>query len=218
MGASMQAIRRKAVLLGRLPGNQKGALILLTLLILLVISMLGMSSVDSTGLEMKMSSNSREQQQAFEAAEYTLSWVENALATTGYFSTPSVTNDVDGDAGNGLCGAVCFSSIGTNGYYFNGDITPYSDPGAWDTCALLPPATEPYADPVTWSTSDRHRTLVIPNSDIVAKYIIEYWCYTAPNAGVLDAANNKRMYRITAYTVGESGRARVMLRSTVMEP
>ena len=68
MGASMKAIRRKAVLLGRLPGKQKGALILLTLLILLVISMLGMSSVDSTGLEMKMSSNSREQQQAFEAA------------------------------------------------------------------------------------------------------------------------------------------------------
>src|SRR5687768_3438849 len=94
--------------------KQKGALLILTLLILLVVSVLGMASIDSTGLEMKMSSNSRAQQQAFEAAEYTLSWVEDDIAANGYFSPASYK----GESG---CGNVCFSAACTNGYCFSGN-------------------------------------------------------------------------------------------------
>lgn len=208
----MTPAHNKAVLRGK----QEGALILVTLLILLVVSLLGMSSVDSTGLEMRMSSNSREQQQAFEAAEYTLSWAENNIATTGYFTPSSLTNDVDGDGG-APCGALCFSSTCTNGYCFNG-VYPILTP-SWSTCALSVPATEPYADPAVWATgSGKHRILVIPNTTISAKFIVEFWCYGAPDeTQALSLTNNARMYRITAYTIGESGRGRVMLRSTVME-
>ncbi|MEY4642229.1 MAG: hypothetical protein RLZZ227_2223 [Pseudomonadota bacterium] len=193
--------------------KQRGALLLLTLLILLVVSMLGMSSVDTTGLEMKMSSNSRDQREAFEAAEYTLSWVENALTTSGYFTDSAITN-----GGNGTpCGATCFSAAGVNGYYFNGDVSTATFPAVWNTCRLSPPVTEPHADSATWSTANRHRALAIPNSDIVAKYIVEYWCYSSSTGATLTALNAKRTYRITAYVVGEGG-ARVMLRSVVRQP
>src|SRR5690606_977331 len=109
----------------------RGALILVTLIILLVVTVLGMSSVDSSGLEMQMSSNSRLQQQTFEAAEYTLSWVENNLAQSGYFSLASITNDVAGLGGEGVCGAICFSGACNNGYCFNGS---YSPGAAWSDC------------------------------------------------------------------------------------
>lgn len=196
--------------------RQQGALILVTLIILAVVTILGMSSVDSTGLEMQMSSNSRMQQQTFEAAEYALSWVENNIAQAGYFSTPSVTNDVDGDAGEGMCGAVCFSAACTNGYCFNGVYPPITD---YNSCVLGNPAIEPYADPDTWEDgSGMHRTLAIPNSDMTAKYIIEFWCYTAPDPlQALSLTNKARLYRITTFVEGEGGRARVMLRSMVME-
>lgn len=198
--------------------KQQGALILVTLIILLVVSLLGMSSVDSTGLEMQMSSNSRLQQQTFEAAEYTLSWVENNLATTGYFSLASVTNDTDPAGGeDGVCGTACFTSACTNGYCFNGTYAP----GAlWDTCALSVPATEPNADAALWADgSGKHRTLAIPNTSITAKYIIEFGCYTAkdPAQDINLVGNQARVYKITAYVVGEGGGARVMLRSAVAD-
>jgi type IV pilus assembly protein PilX len=192
----------------KLPQSRKeqGALIILTLLILMVVSMLGMASIDSTGLEMKMSSNSRNQQMAFEAAEYTLSWVENDLAESGYFSTESITN-------GSSCGAVCFSSSCTNGYCFTG-----ISPDSWSACQVGAGATEPYEDEATWSAAASHRTLNIPNSDITAKYIIEFWCYASRVPGEeLSDLNKTPVYRITAYTEGEGGKARAMLRSTVKQ-
>jgi len=198
--------------------SQQGALILVTLLILLIVSMLGMSSVDSTGLEMQMSSNSRLQQQAFEAAEYTLSWVENDLVTRGYFSTSSVTNNVDGDAGEPACGALCFTDDCTGGYCFHGTYAPGD---LWSACVVGLPAVEPNANAALWADgSGKFLTVVVPNSGVTAKYIIEFMCYTAkdPTKDITEVGNQGRMYRITTYVVGEGGRARVMLRSVVVEP
>lgn len=196
--------------------TQRGALLLATLLILMVISILAMSSVDTTGLEMQMSSNSRLQQQTFEAAEYTLSWAENSIKAGGYFTDASLTNDVSNAAGNGACGTTCFSSACTNGYCFNGNYAPGDD---WDECELTIPATEPYADPDIWEDdSDKHQTLTIPNSTMTAKYIVEFMCYTARDTTMpMDDDNHTPMYRVTAFVVSEGSRARVMLRSTVKE-
>lgn len=185
--------------------KQQGALIILTLLILIVVSMLGMSAIDSTGLEMKMSSNSRLQQEAFEAAEYTLSWVENNIKESGYFSAVSINNQTG-------CGSVCFSASCTNGYCFQGNV------GDWGTCHTGTQTTEFYEDATVWSTAAKHKTLDIENTDITASYIIEFWCYTArqPDAPI-DAGNFTHMYRITAYAVGEGGKARAMLRSVIKQ-
>lgn len=189
------------------PRRQQGALILVTLLILLVISVLGMSAIDSTGLEMQMSSNSRAQQQAFEAAEYTLSWVENSIKGSGYFSTNSLSNT------SPACGTICFESTCSKGYCFDG-----SNPNNTANCRLNTPVSEPYESTTIWNNANFHKTMSIPNTTITSKYIIEYRCYTARDSTLpFSAANSARMYRITVYAIAEGGRARVMLRSLVKE-
>lgn len=193
--------------------SQRGALIIVTLLILLVVSMLGMATMDTTGLEMQMSSNSRAQQQAFEAAEYTLSWVEDTIKPKDYFA-PDMLENLS-------CGATCFDSNCTNGYCFNGTLPNDPDPGDCKVMRNPPvPVVENYASEALWATgSGRHRTLAIPGTDITAKYIIEYWCYTTRYDDVPYHKDNNstRMFRITAYVVGEGGRARVMLRSSMKQ-
>lgn len=184
--------------------QQRGALLVITLIMLVIISMLGMSTMGTTGLEMQMANNSRDQQASFEAAEYTLSWVENNIQETS-FTNANLTNS--------NCGSICFDSTCTNGYCFRGD-----DADAWNQCALDDSNPDPYTEPGIWSNSNFHRTLTIPNTTITAKYIIEFRCYTALDPTLqMDVTNFTRVFRISAYTVGEGGRARTMLRSTMKE-
>ena len=203
------------------PARQQGSLMLATLLILLVITMLGMASVDSTGLEMKMSSNSRVQQQVFEAAEYTLSWVENNVTISGFYSNAQISNGAVG----GSCGSICFTPTCTGGYCFLGapGALPADPPNG--LCSLAAPAVEPATDSTLWATgSGRYKTLAIPGTALTTKYIIEYMCWTAkdPSSPKLAGggpawANAVHMYRITTLATGEDGRARVMLRSAIKQ-
>src|SRR5690606_40153641 len=112
------------------------------------------------------------------------------------------------------CGAVCFSSACTNGYCFDG-----SGADEYATCKLNHSATEPYESAALWADgSGKYQTLAVPNTTITARYIIEFRCYTAKDPTVdISSLNNAPMYRITAYVIGEGGRARAMLRSTVKE-
>lgn len=188
--------------------GQSGSLMLVTLIILLVISLIGMSTVDTTGLEMHMTSNSRQQQQVFEAAEYALSMVENNLYEIGDYTNNQLTNT--------SCGSVCFSTACTGGYCFNG-----TNPNTLTCTTLTAAATEPYRNSAIWTTgSGKYQTIVVPipglASGITVQYIIEYWCVGQRNTTIpLQAGNTVNLYRITVLASGESGRARSMLRSTV---
>jgi len=185
--------------------RQRGALMVVALIFLLIVSMLAMSTVDTTGLEMRMASNNRDQQMAFEAAEYTLSFVETQIAEMGGFSDDSLANN--------NCGALCFTDDCEGGYCFNGE-----DPLDWANCEVDASADEFWEDPDIWSDSDYHLTLDVPGSDVDTKYIVEFRCYTARDASQpMDLTNNARVYRITAFATGEGGRGRVMLRSTMKE-
>ena len=184
--------------------KQKGALLVVVLIMLVIISMLGMSTVGTTSIEMQMANNSRDQQASFEAAEYTLSWVENSIQTTS-FTNANLTNS--------NCGSICFDSTCSGGYCFRGD-----DADSWNQCEIDDSDPDPYTEEDIWTDSSKHMTLAIPNTSITAKYIIEFRCYTALDPTLeMDVTNFTRVYRINAYTVGESGRARTMLRSTMKE-
>ena len=52
--------------------SQSGAALVVSLLILLVMTVIGISSMRTTNLQEKMASNTREREQAFEAAESAL--------------------------------------------------------------------------------------------------------------------------------------------------
>jgi len=69
--------------------NQKGAALLIALVLLLVLTFMGVGSMETTTLEEKMASNQKDYYLAFEAAEFALKDAEemiNILFSTGGFS------------------------------------------------------------------------------------------------------------------------------------
>ncbi|HTR01532.1 MAG TPA: PilX N-terminal domain-containing pilus assembly protein [Candidatus Acidoferrum sp.] len=193
----------------RNPARQHGVMMIATLLILLVIGILGMSTVDSSGIEMKMASNNRQQLQAFEAAEFVLSYMEKNLHDNNYFLTNQLTNS--------SCGSICFTSTCTNGLCFTGT-SAYADTptnGA-NTCQVG--TYDPSSDSTLWANgSGKYKTLSVPYTGLVAKYIIENRCFTSKNSTLAysSTTNYIHQYRITTLVASEDGRVRVMLRSTI---
>src|SRR5688572_1962024 len=101
--------------------KERGALLIVVLFILLVTTMLGLSAMDATGLEMQMSSNSREQLVMLEVAEYAVAQVAKQITAMGGFTDNSLTNDD--------CGNLCFDENCTGGYCFFG--LGAGDPSSW---------------------------------------------------------------------------------------
>jgi len=102
--------------------SQHGAVLIISLLILLILTIMGVSSMRSSALEEKMASNSRDRNVGFQSAETAMRAAEvyiESLATTGNF------NDT-----NGL-----YSSIGN-------EPDPY-DPNTWSTAGAFRSATAP---------------------------------------------------------------------------
>jgi type IV pilus assembly protein PilX len=70
---------------------QSGAALVVSLLILLVMTLIGISSMQTTTMQEKMSSNLREHEQAFEAAESALraaeQYIENNVSLTATFDS-----------------------------------------------------------------------------------------------------------------------------------
>lgn len=76
--------------------KQSGAVLVLSLLMLFVLTLIGVSSINTTTMEEKMSGNSRNQQLAFHAAEIAIREAEIFLTNTGnpsaLFTATSGTN------------------------------------------------------------------------------------------------------------------------------
>ncbi len=89
--------------------KQQGAVLIVSLLMLLVMTIIGLSAMRSTTLEEKMAGNYRNSNIAFQAAESALRDGENDLAgisySTGHARTPLISglNDFDSGCTNGLC-------------------------------------------------------------------------------------------------------------------
>ncbi|KEI72843.1 pilus assembly PilX family protein [Endozoicomonas elysicola] len=174
---------------------ERGSVLLVSLVMLLVITVAGLTAVKMATLEEKMSGNYQDQQMALYAAEAALKEAENFIANNAL--TLSGFN-VDCD----------------NGYCFSG--SDIDDIGSCD-----PGVSEPWQTGTVWSDSNQHRVTTISISGISAqaKYIIEFRCYIAKEApGPLpDPANRgdwAQFYRITALATGGSNDSRVMLQSS----
>jgi Tfp pilus assembly protein PilX len=190
-----------------LPPHERGALLIVVLFILLVTTILGLSAMDATGLEMQMSSNSREQLLMLEAAEYAVVQVAKEITTLNGFTANSLANQD--------CGNLCFDENCTAGYCFFGIAA--GDPSSWQSCLPGIPGVEPSRTQAIWADgSGRHNTLVIPDTEISAKYLIEFRCYAAiDDALAIDDANNTKIFRITTLVTSNSGRSGVMLRVVI---
>lgn len=73
------------------PQHQEGAILFLALIMLLLITIIGTSSIGLTTLDTRMTANSRDQQSAFQTSEIGLLAAENVLAPTETLPKDGVT-------------------------------------------------------------------------------------------------------------------------------
>lgn len=96
--------------------NQRGSILIVSLMILVVLTMIGVSSMTSSSLQERMAGNFRDRQIAFQAAEMTLAYAEEF-------------------ARNNINSASIFTDTGTDGYYtkYNGPTNLSAFDSTWWT-------------------------------------------------------------------------------------
>ena len=182
--------------------RQKGSVLIVSMVMLFLLTLIGVTSMSSTSLEEKMAGNLRDQQLAFQAAEAALREGERLVS-----NTEGLSGIVDDNCTNGLCKrreddsnyASTASSCDTD----NGWVNPRwlendCDPG-WDV----------------WSNTAKHRQYLFKYAETVAKpkYIIEFInLLDCPGSSV--GSNDCEMYRITAVAGGGTSSSSVILQST----
>lgn len=107
--------------------KQTGSALILSLLILLVMTMLGITAMSTSSLEEKMAANDRNQKIAFQNAELTLAEAEDKLINDKWLED-------DADKEEGIYQKIA-SDTPTPGYYGADSAKPkYLDKTTWDTC------------------------------------------------------------------------------------
>lgn len=190
--------------------RQQGFVLIVCLVLLAIVTLLGISTMESSGLEMKMANNNQERQQAFNAAEATLQQVENDLLAVGYSREQLQSG----------CTGVCFNSSCDGGLCFSGG---WGVGEAQDLCQVYtttaPPTVGPWQDTSldVWDTSGRYASVNIPGVSNPGKYIVEFHCFIE-RVGSLgnDVATDSGdiMYRITALGTSDSGQTEALVQST----
>tara|TARA_R110001592_G_scaffold52511_7_gene160664 strand:+ start:2336 stop:2956 length:621 start_codon:yes stop_codon:yes gene_type:complete len=196
---------------------QQGSALIISLVMLLLLTMVGVTGMNMTSLEERMSGNYRDHEMAFQAAEAALVEAENFiestdLTTNDFYTSPacSTTNcfkaDCSGGSVNGTSGGLCFT----------GTFTVSSEPV--NSCVL--DASQPWKTMTRWSTAGQVAEAdALTNNSTEAKYIIEFRCFTVrddTNASADPAilAQWALLFRITALANGGTNDSRVMLQST----
>jgi len=172
---------------------QHGVVLIMAMVILFAMTLIGVTSMNTTSLEERIASNYRDRQIAFQAAE--------AALRQGERDTKTITNSAfDEDnyvtaCTNGLCD--CGDKSVACVTYWIDDVPTKTD--------------------VVWNISTTHRTYSVGLAGVTtpAKYIIEFMGYICPtSAACTPAAGDPKMFRITALATGRTNSSKVMLQST----
>lgn len=169
--------------------RQDGAVLVTGLLILLVMTILGISGMSSTSMQERMSGNDRDRQIAFQAAEAALREGEEFVLTSSYDALDPL--NFTAACTNGLCQKIA-----------SGTDNNWTDNTVWST-----------------STKHRVYSGNFAEITSNPKYIVEdLGKVLIPGVGLLTDCYNRpfpcpNMYRITAMGTGSSGTSRVMLQS-----
>lgn len=173
----------KVILLGKAI-NQSGAVLIISLIMLLLLTLIGTTAMQTSTLEEKMAGNLRDRDIAFQAAESALRDAENDIAVLPSRISGFTNFAVD-------CGAATASTT-DNGLCYNGAVNEYS-PAIWTTVSMTAAPSVAFGS-ITGATA-------IPNVSAQPRYIIE----GLPGAGVY--------YRITARAQGINANTVVWLQS-----
>ncbi len=173
--------------------NQTGIVLFMSLVILLILTILGLSSVQTTSLQERMSRNARDSNLAFQAAEAALRDGEDELEEL------ISLNNFD---------------AGATGYFFEND--PGDEPN-WSDSAIV--NWSPTTDSCTGCIE---ATTEIGGVATQPKYIVEHLkevvsdddSLNLDNIGQDTGSGKTQVFRVTSFGVGGSDSARVMLQAT----
>lgn len=197
------------------PGKQSGAALIVSLIILAVVTILGITSMQSSNTELKLAASLRDRGIAFEAAEAALAVIEENLANDPPSRLSLLSNCAGADCYNATCeGGMCFDGDYLLSYSeYECQVADYAETVArvdfWSNATLD-----------IWNSTSRHQTLTIDSVKNDVKYITEFLCYVArdTNTPFTELANENNngapLFRITVLAQGNGGRASVALQST----
>lgn len=174
--------------------NNRGSILLVSLVMMAVISITGLTGIKLATLEERMSGNFTDQHASFQAAESTLLMGEGLIESGNI--TPA---DFSSDCSEGLC--------------FSGE-----NPLDVSTCTTG--MTVAWIDPAMWQNA-KTVTFIHPRTYnvITTQYLIEFLCYLpkepdGPIPDIADAADWSAFYRITGLGMGGFQSTQMMLQST----
>lgn len=196
--------------------HQKGAILIVGLIVLLLMTLLGLSVMSGNAMEEKMAGNERDRQIAFQAAEAALREGERLVDQNSGWQ--SLVRD---DCANGYCKSM---KLDTN----------YAASIGASSCSANS-LQERWVDILgctgslnVWSTANRHRTYstsVYNEVKSSAMYIIELVgnyieppndITTCPNVMISDICPD--VFRVTSVGIGGTSGTRVVLQSTYKKP
>ena len=186
---------------GRFAARQRGVALFMSLIMLLIITVLGLSSVQTTTLQERMARNAKDSNLAFLAAESALRTAEDQIE-----SWTSVTDRFGIDpkaASPRLCIA---SPEASAGLYYELDYN-----------------CQPNWEQIDWFSGSGYVTTdAVPGSASPPKYIIEHVKTISAfedrlnltNIGEDLGAGRVQIFRVTAFGTGGTDTARAMIQST----
>jgi type IV pilus assembly protein PilX len=209
--------------LGHINRNS-GSVLLVSLIMLLVLTVIGVSTMSNIGVNEKMAANYRDHNLAFQAAE--------AALTAGEQKADQLSGIFDGVGLSGVtdffpCTVTkpnCFTSTCLKGLCFTGTYPAISVGGSTaGICETSILANDLWETAATWTTTDvaaSHPASISGLSEN-PKYIIEFMCYVqadpeedASSVPPSYGSDWAYMYRITALGRGATANSKAMLQST----
>ncbi len=190
--------------------RQKGNVLVVTLILLLVFTVLGTASIGDVTLNQRISANYRDRNISFQAAEAALKEAEDVVVD---LAAVHAWGNFDANC----TGSDCFTPTCNGGLCFNGSYPTAND------CASNPPSNPLWMDSDTWDeVGVAAESILDPNNlSEKPKYIIEFMCFipSDPDNNPTPTSNYPGpewsvMYRITAYSKGEGSGSISMVQST----
>jgi type IV pilus assembly protein PilX len=195
--------------------NQRGAALVVSLVLLAVVTLIGVTGMQNSTSALKMATAAQDHATAFAAAEAALIQVEQQLAML----PPDREKLLSTCTGAGCYSKTCNAGLCFQGAFINVDSEfdcKVSDP----TGTIQ--AIDFWSDSTLniWKTASRYKKIKIERLDAEVKYITEFLCYVkrdaiTPFSGAAGEKNNGApLFRITTLAEGNGLRGRVMLQST----
>jgi type IV pilus assembly protein PilX len=170
------------------PRRHRGVALFISLVLLLILTIIGVSAVQTTTLETRMARNEHDSLLAFQAAESALRDAENFLETV-------VTTAI-------------FTDGGANGLWTIADL---GDPNRWEDPAVWQGGTSVSAPSAAGAVVVEQPRYIIEH---IASVLREENAFQISDPYAASAADRIEIFRVTARGVGGTENAQVLLQTT----